>query len=134
MCDGREQRPKGRGGESGLSIFLEEISKWMDGDKKASRKTGGFGECLGQTEKAAAIQCPCFWAAAGREEAVWWQQRRSNCSWDFLQTHHLPPFLLLGSHFLPSRENSGCRPVNMCNTANAAGSIPWCLVEHTLWA
>lgn len=44
VCEGREQRPKGRGGEGGLSVFLEEISKLMDGDKKASRRMGGFGE------------------------------------------------------------------------------------------
>lgn len=28
----------------GLSVFLEEISKLMDGDEKAGRRMGGFGE------------------------------------------------------------------------------------------
>lgn len=53
VCDGKEQRPKGRGGEGGLSVFLEEISKLMDGRKKVSRRMGVFGQWLGQTEKAA---------------------------------------------------------------------------------
>lgn len=44
MCDGKEQRPKGRGGEGSLSVFLEEISKLMDGRKKVSRRMGVFGE------------------------------------------------------------------------------------------
>lgn len=45
-----------------------------------------------------------------------WQSHhwsRSGCSWDFLQTCHLPPFLLLCSHFLPSREISGRGSVNI---------------------
>lgn len=38
------------------------------------------------------------------EKAGLWWQRRSGCSWDFLQTRHLPPFLLLRSHFcLPEK-------------------------------
>lgn len=41
-CDGREQRPEGRGGEDGLSVFLEEIRKLKDGDKAASRRMGEF--------------------------------------------------------------------------------------------
>lgn len=53
-----------------------------------------------------------------------WPGSRSGCSWDFLQTCHLPPFLLLCSHFLPSREISGRGSGNICNSPTRLAIIP----------
>lgn len=49
---------------------------------------------------------------------------RLGCLWDFLQTCHLPPFLLLCSHFLPSREISGHGSVNICNSLTRLAVFP----------
>jgi len=43
VCDGREERPKGRGGEGGLSVLLEKFNKLMDGAKKVAREWEGLG-------------------------------------------------------------------------------------------